>query len=209
MYLETVTGNLVDVENPSVESISIEDISWGLSRIPRFAGHTISAIPYNVAQHSVMVAREVSALLRGDELATNDDVQKSVEIIASSDYISINSVILKALFHDAAEVYIGDIPSPVKKIPSIHDAIEKIENSLMLAVYEVLDVDPPNIHERIIIKYADLVARKIEAHQFMVSRGKEWYGLPDVSLVKLQKFESPMTALDSYLLFKRTFKEFL
>jgi 5'-deoxynucleotidase YfbR-like HD superfamily hydrolase len=169
---------LVDVENPDPTTINIEDIAWGLSRISRFCGHTITVIPYNVAQHSLFVANEVEAA-----------------------GWTAKTLVLQALLHDAAEVYTGDWPSPVKRIPALYPVIKGIEAKLMSAIYWSLNLPEPTAEEEAIIKHADKVAQKIEAHAFMPSRGKHWPNLPDVSLERLQQFEQPMSSLDSYRAF--------
>jgi 5'-deoxynucleotidase YfbR-like HD superfamily hydrolase len=180
LTLETVTGQLVDVSNPDPATINIEDIAWGLSRMSRFCGHTITAIPYNVAQHSIFVANEVERLCGG----------------ISSD--ELETLVLKALLHDAAEVYTGDWPSPVKRLPELYPIIKEIEAKLMAAIYVALDIDPPTDDEEKLIKKADRIAQKIEAHAFMPSRGKHWPNLPNVSLERLQQFDQPMSSLESY-----------
>lgn len=52
--IRTFTGNTFDYANPSVLSISIEDIAHALSFICRFSGH-VKAF-YSVAEHSVRVS---------------------------------------------------------------------------------------------------------------------------------------------------------
>lgn len=52
--IRTFTGNTFDYANPSVLSISIEDIAHSLSHICRFSGHVKRF--YSVAEHSVRVA---------------------------------------------------------------------------------------------------------------------------------------------------------
>lgn len=195
LLLETVTGLLVDVANPDPDSICIDDIAWGCSRIPRFCGQTITAVPYNVAQHSVFVAEEVEKMLDGE------------------DGININhlnvDVVLAALLHDAAECYTGDLPSPVKHLPELHPIITRIEDGLMAAIYAKLGVPPPTQYERGLIKRADKIAQKIEAHAFMQSRGKDWPAMPDVSLVRLQQFAAPMDSLSAYNLFMNKFNSLM
>lgn len=207
MFLETVTGKLVNVVDPKPEMIDIEDIAWGLSRIPRFAGHTITPIPYSVAQHSVFVAKEVNNLLihRTD---ANLEVQEAIGNLEKSSGFNAYEFLLQALLHDAAEVYIGDIPSPVKKHPAIADEIKKIENNLMLCVYDAVGISPPNSYAEFVIKHADLIARAVEAHAFMISRGKNWTGMPPVTLIKLQSFELPWLSVEAYEKFKDTFEEY-
>lgn len=188
MKLETVTGRLIDLTNPDPTTIDIEDIAWGLSRIPRFAGHTITIQPYTVAQHSVFVADEV----------------KSMEL---DGYIGSQRIELelKALLHDAAEAYMGDWPSPVKQIPEIRPIIKGIEARVMGAICESLGVSPFTEEDEATIKVADRIAQKIEAHAFMPSRGRDWPGMPDVSLERLQQFAAPLPSLEAYKAFKERF----
>lgn len=58
----TRSGRYFDFENPSPDSIVLEDIAWGLSNICRFGGHTRRF--YSVAQHSVLVSYNVPPHLR-------------------------------------------------------------------------------------------------------------------------------------------------
>ena len=183
VLLETVTGSLVDLENPDPTTINIEDIAWGLSRMPRFCGHTITVVAYNVAQHSMFVADEVAQL-------SNDD--KRLELLA--------------LLHDAAEVYTGDWPSPLKRIPKLKVIIKKIEADLMNSIYRAFELEAPTEEEEALIKKADKIAQKIEAHAFMPSRGKHWPDMPEVSLERLQQFNAPLDSLSSYKLFMEKFK---
>lgn len=187
--IETVTGRLVNIENPDPTTINIEDIAWGLSRLPRFCGHTITVIPYNVAQHSMFVADEVASLLVYKDWSSPQ----------------AKRIIMLALLHDAAEVYTGDWPSPVKRITKLRPIIKKIEHDLMTAVYSAMDLLPPTEAEEKSIKQADKIAQKIEAHAFMPSRGKHWPDMPEVSLERLQQFSEPLDSLTSYKLFMEKF----
>jgi len=66
---ETVSGKIIDLANPQVEDIDVKDIAWALSRINRYVGHTMSKLPYTVAQHSVEVSRYIEEMLTpGTEL---------------------------------------------------------------------------------------------------------------------------------------------
>jgi len=193
--LETVTGKLVNIQNPDPATIDIEDIAWGLSRMPRFCGHTITIIPYNVCQHSMFVADEVEKILK-DRFRY---ALTPIEVAAN------RLTVLKALLHDAAEVYTGDLPSPLKRIPELRAIIKKIEAGLDAAIYKSLGLDPMSEEEQFIIKEADLIAQKIEAHNFMPSRGKDWPNMPEVSLERLQQFSAPLDSLSSYKLFMERF----
>ncbi len=169
--LETVSGRKINVLNPDPKDIDIEDIAWHLSRLPRFCGATIPSIPYSVAQHSIQVMRE---------FPITDPLMQ-----------------LHGLLHDAAEAYIGDIPSPIKHIPSLRQEIKVVEARLIDCIYESINVQVPNDNQSQYVHEADLVQRAIEAYNFMHSRGTEW-DLPKVSFKKLQEFERPVLSIESY-----------
>lgn len=58
----TATGRIIDVLNPQVDQIDVEDIAWGLSNFCRFGGQMRTN--YNVGQHSVLVACMAPAKLK-------------------------------------------------------------------------------------------------------------------------------------------------
>lgn len=188
MTIETVSGKFVDPVDPDPKTIDINDIAWSLSRIARFAGHTITSIPYTVGQHSIFVAKMIYDDRNDSDLA------------------------LYGLLHDAAEAYIGDIPSPVKKIDFFKEHINRIESNLMLAVYDAVEINPIDFGKtkQFIVKEYDKKAQKIEAHAFMSSRGKNWTGFDkiNVNLIEYQSFSQPKPALDVYQEFLDMF-EFL
>ena len=209
LVLETVTGKFVDVIEPLQEQIDINDIAWGLSRLPRFAGHTITAVPYNVAQHSLLVTEIVSDLFLDDYGKSTPETKEAVESLQQKAIIDEQTFMrlrLKALLHDSAEVYTGDIPSPVKRHPQIYPAIKDLELKLTTCIFKRFCLSPMTEDEEIVIHFADMVARAIEAHAFMHSRGHGW-DLPPVSLLRLQKFEPPMTSVVAYESFLEKFYE--
>ena len=172
--LETVSGKKVNVSNPDPNTIDISDIAWALSRMPRFSGHTIPYVPYSVAQHCIRVMKELAP--HGPEIQ------------------------LYGLLHDAAEAYINDLPSPVKHIPEIHAVIKKLEDKLMLTIYQALGIRPPTEEEEAIVKLADKNQQAVEAYNFMYSRGSDW-NLPKVSFKNLQEFEQPLVSVKAYEMF--------
>ena len=179
--LETVSGRKIDITNPDPSSIEITDIAWALSRLPRFSGHSIPYIPYSVAQHCIQVAKDLAPY--GPKLQ------------------------MYGLLHDAAEAYINDLPSPVKHLPEIHAVISKLEDMLMLTIYEALGIETPTEEEYSIVKIADKHQQAVEAYNFMYSRCSDW-NLPKVNFKKLQEFEDPMTSIQAYDFFLE-FYEFL
>jgi 5'-deoxynucleotidase YfbR-like HD superfamily hydrolase len=86
--IRTNSGIYMNVFEPTLEMININDIAHALSALPRFGGHLNKF--YSVAQHSVMCAMRANSL--EDKKA--------------------------ALLHDASEAYMLDIPTPIKaKLP--------------------------------------------------------------------------------------------
>jgi hypothetical protein len=83
-WTQTYTGKKFCFRNPTLQDISIIDISHSLSNICRFNGHCKQF--YSVAEHSVYLSRQF------------DNSQLAME----------------ALLDDAAEAYIGDMPRPIK-----------------------------------------------------------------------------------------------
>jgi hypothetical protein len=98
-WITTYTGIHFDFLNPTVSMLRIEDIAHALARLCRFNGHCKSF--YSVAEHSVHVAYTLSR--KG---APNDDIRLG-------------------LMHDAAEAYVGDVPTPLKRLLPAYANIEK------------------------------------------------------------------------------------
>lgn len=85
--METRLGRFVDFVELTAGMIDPDDIAWGLARTNRFCGHTISALPYSVAQHSVLISRAIG---------------------------NSPSHAVWGLMHDAHEAYLGDWSRPVQ-----------------------------------------------------------------------------------------------
>lgn len=191
--IETVTGRFVDLANPDPRDIAIQDIAWALSRMPRFSGHTITKIPYSVAQHSISVAREVPLICRDNEPDAATSYLKRISMLG--------------LLHDASEAYTSDISGPLKKIPELRPIIKAIEHKIQDAIYQALGIEEPTGTEETWIKTGDILAQRIEAYNFMVSRGKTWSLQIEDSFIKLQEFEAPKEPIVIYKEFLSMFDE--
>lgn len=140
--IQTYTGRRFDLLSPDPEKIEIVDIAWALSMIPRFTGHTRRF--YSVAQHSLCVAQ----MLRG-----SPDIQ------------------FEGLMHDAAEAYIGDISSPMKRLIGLMgDGLKIAEAAIMDAISTRFGLVFPAPK---IIKVVDLRMLETERQALMV-------GSPDI-----------------------------
>lgn len=209
--IETVTGKFVDMLDPQVETIDVQDIAWGLSREPRFAGQTQTTLPYSVAQHSMVVANFMSRLfIKNDPLRVNaiayfkandiPDAITTLEVFGQAPKVFVKG----ALFHDASEAYLRDIPTPIKNLPGLKQEYEKIEHRLTAVINRrlFLDIDPLFIElqqqYQHLLHFVDVYARVIEAYHMMVSRGLSWGSdiVPHPSDVN--KFQSPMTGVEAH-----------
>lgn len=112
--IRTHSGLYVNVFEPTVDMICIEDIAHGLAHTCRFAGHTQKF--FSVAQHSVRVC----------------------ETTFVNSYEDLKVIKIKALLHDATEAYLCDIPSPIKK--RLPDYIE-LERNLLRVIFEKFQLD--------------------------------------------------------------------
>lgn len=93
-WIQTLWGNEYDPFKPDSDIINIQEIAHSLAMQCRFNGHTKQF--YSVAQHSVLVSKLLEEW--GHSLHT----------------------LKQGLLHDAAETYVGDTVSPIKRnIPDI------------------------------------------------------------------------------------------
>lgn len=86
--IEVASGGFVDLLNPDPGTITLEDIARGLANTCRYGGHVKRF--YSVAEHAVLVR----------DLLRSRGAGPSCQ--------------LAALFHDAAEAYLGDVVAPLK-----------------------------------------------------------------------------------------------
>jgi uncharacterized protein len=103
LWLQTFTGKIVDVENPTPEMVDIQDIAHALSMTCRFGGHCRDF--YSVAEHSMLVEDEGMVVARESEMS-----KPGHERLLDYDRLG-----LILLLHDAAEAYTGDLTTPVKR----------------------------------------------------------------------------------------------
>lgn len=127
----TPSGRVIDLALPDPDVIDLEDIAHSLARLCRFNGAVDEF--YSVATHSVYVARRMQ----------DDGWPKRV--------------VQSALLHDAAEAYLGDMTSGLKRLFPEYRELERrwefaVESRFFAAFVGRRDV-----------KEADLRARLAEA----------------------------------------------
>lgn len=151
MRMQCSNGATFDFHNIDANktngSIDIDVIATVLSKLPRFNAHT--NMECNVANHSLLVADIVSCISDSPELQ------------------------LKALLHDAHEVYMGDISKPLKQFferSGCIDVIRELEEEIDEVIFQTLGIDPLTYGEdKEVIKAADLKALATERYYCMRS----------------------------------------
>ena len=117
--IATISGRVVDLAAPTPDMIDIEDIAHALSLLCRYNGHVEYA--YSVAQHSCLVA---------DHLYTSQPNRT-----VATDWTP-NEWAFSGLMHDAAEAYVGDMGSPLKKmLPEF----TQVEDAVFWAITDAFD----------------------------------------------------------------------
>jgi 5'-deoxynucleotidase YfbR-like HD superfamily hydrolase len=162
-WFVTATGKTAFVLSPDESDIDIVDIAIGLSRICRFGGHLKPEVPfYSVAQHSVLVSHIVP-----EELA------------------------LRALLHDAAEAYLGDVIRPLKMV--LAPIYKPLEEAWELAIGRRFELGPALAHMHPAIKRADNIALATERRDLVSFGPRPWANradpLPD-RIVPLSPFDA-------------------
>ena len=114
--IRTFTGRYVDPFKMQASDLDIQDIAHHLSIINRHTGAT--PVPYSVAQHSVAV----------------------------SQHFLDRDLRLAGLLHDAAEAYLTDIASPLKKNPAMAGYVAAL-NRLDELVFTTFGLDKALLKE--------------------------------------------------------------
>lgn len=139
------SGAEFDVLNPLEYTLDVRDVAHGLSNTCRFSGQCRDF--YSVAEHSVWVSRLVQ--LVAPEFA------------------------LHALFHDATEMFLGDLPTPIK---AAMPAYQALENRLSADLLTLLGVTQRG---QSVVKEADLILLAIE-REVQMPPGRLWTALEGV-----------------------------
>jgi uncharacterized protein len=140
--IETYTGKFLDLLDPKPEEIDIRDIAHSLSMQCRFTGHTRSY--YSVAEHCVRCSEYARKVHTSPMLA------------------------LQCLFHDAAEAYLSDVSTPLKKLLP---AYSLLEDDFMRVILKKFDVDP---NAPKLVKEIDIVMLENESYHLLPSKGGSW-----------------------------------
>lgn len=180
MYkIGTFYGKTIDYKNPTADQIDIRDIAHNLSQENRFLGKTKK--PYSVAQHCVLG----SVIL--EEMGTPE-------------------LALMFLLHDAAEAYLKDIPTPLKKL--LGSTYLSIEYAFQRVIYDKFNLNHFEVdHED--IKRIDLAMLATEKEQLIGDDGVGWEQLKGVASANIHVFPWPHDVAEKQYLeqFKKLMKE--
>ena len=131
--LKTYTGRIFDFENITKENIYIPDVLHALPSLNRFLGH--SSRPYSVGEHT----------LRG--------------YLMCADLGFTPEQAMYWFIHDFTEAYVGDCPTPLKKLlPNFKDYEAQVEK----AILEHLGIEPPTEEEYALVKRIDATMLVLE-----------------------------------------------
>jgi hypothetical protein len=184
-WIQTHSGEPVDLIDPKPDQIHVADIVHALARISRFTGHTKGATSYTVAQHSVLVHRIVCQASPRDATAQ-----------------------LWALLHDAHEAYVGDISTPMKWALGFakgRDPLRKLTAAFDWQIARHFGLTAGGLETvEPIVKRADLVALALERNALLGSCKRPWDSLAGVTALPDIKVGRPLRAQSAERLFLRT-----
>jgi uncharacterized protein len=138
----TYSGARLDLAAPDPAAICLTDIAHGLAHTIRWRG---ALGPLTVAQHSVLCAMHY-------RLAGNPAAQRL------------------ALLHDAAEAYLGDVPSPAKRACP-HGDLDLLELDIVHAIARRFELD---LAQSELVAAVDLDMRAWEVQSY---RPRTWGGV--------------------------------
>lgn len=178
-WMQTFTGQMFDLLDPRAHMVKIDDIAHGLGFECRYNGHTDSF--YSVAQHSILVEREVRRRMHG--------------------YLHIEELCLVALLHDAHEAYIKDITRPLKSLLSGYGEIANRVQRAIDERFNLRDLEETLGDAVKVIKAVDFAILKVERDALMKEPPIMW-DVDDIDDAEIAKISiqpwDPMRAVKIY-----------
>lgn len=153
---------------------------WGLMH---------SAMTENIMEHSQQVAVVAHALA-------------TISNVYFGGNLDVNSITVKALFHETSEVLTGDLPTPIKYFnPEIRDAYKKLESysnerllthlpSELSAEYAKI-INVKDDIEHTFVKYADKICAYIKCVDEVKMSNTEFYKAEKSIRKEIRGYHSP------------------
>ena len=114
-FITTFSGQRFDFTKFEPDTVRITDIAHSLAHLCRYNGHTQKF--YSVAEHSCLIHDWVLQEYGSDH---NPDHRSTIQQHART-----------ALFHDAAEAYVGDMVKPLKpQFPDYHEYSLRLQQEI-------------------------------------------------------------------------------
>lgn len=166
IWTETFTGERFYPFDPHPSQVHLLDIAHHLAFQCRFAG---ACDPwYSVAEHSIRVMWRVRERLIAAGLSSGEGADK-FEAIA----------LWAALFHDAAEAYMGDVIRPIKRASFLRPIVKQVEARIDEAIRVRFGMPETPEEIRELVKLADNESLATERRDLMVRGSRNmWAWLP-------------------------------
>ena len=165
--------------------------------IQAYSGRVFPLEPFDInAIHIEDIAHALSMLCR-----FNGHCRKFYSVAEHSVHVSHEiapRLALLGLMHDAAEAYLGDVPTPMKnRLPAFSEA----EDHLMELVSHTFGFDLPSSgsDDKLELKRADMQLLADEKEMLTRQEPKPWPGLPAAHKVERIKSWSPAEAKQQFL----------
>lgn len=169
MWVQTYSGQAFDLKSLDPTKISIEDIGHSLSMQCRYNGHTRRF--YSVAEHSVRVSYIAEKRFGDRKFA------------------------IGGLLHDAAEAYIGDMVTPIKKeLPGMEEFV-LLENEIQAAIESVFFL-PCRLLSCVEISLVDKIMGATEKRDLMYPCKRDWGPLPEPDIRVICPWEPQIAKLN-------------
>ena len=194
-WMQTFTGRVFYPLNPQADEVAMIDIAHHLSLTCRFGGATVAW--YSVAEHTCRMCY----------LMAHDGHEQAM--------------LRHALLHDAAEAYIGDVPTPLKQTlvagkaqgtdvlrladhtgPVEWHSFSEIENKVREAIYEAMGIEAPTADERVTLSKYDRIMLATEKRDLLEEPRVAWgEDLPEPARRKIdeQKTYPPPVARKKFM----------
>jgi hypothetical protein len=148
-WIQSRDCKVIELINPDLSEISIEEVAHSLARINRYTGHTRGPVPYSVAQHVVHVAEHLPPRLQ-----------------------------FAGFRHDFHEFIVGDVSTPMKlALQELGggDAFRKLDEMSEAAVDKRWPLDAPlDEWDTWAVRQADLQALVTERRDLLGGEAKPW-----------------------------------
>lgn len=185
-WIQTYRGHAFSFLPDGERVYDLEDIAHALGNLCRFTGH--SRRFYSVAEHSWLVGED--AVMRVHR--HNSDRLEVLELLDG------NVAYPSALFHDAAEAYLGDVSRPLKRLSGM-EPYRELEATIEHEIRERFGLSKdPEIWK--IVKESDNALLAAEREQVFADsvRPKEWEWLPAAANLTIE-FLPPEVAATRWL----------